>query len=153
MQDGFTWWVTPSGFGSFRTHSEAKPGVIVLNTGNAMMSTGRPRHHGRPPTLSRAYREAPDATIVAVHMDAVNHCVLHRPELRMLTRSASGWIRAALIPADGRSAGLLITEKRRSRTSSAVPGFLFPALSSVSLPEGLPGNLRRHRLRSLKVCW
>ena len=78
-----------------------KPGVIVLNTGNAMMSDWATSIIMGGPDFIRAYREAPDAAIVAVHMDAVNHCVLHRPELRMLTQRLGMDPRRALIPADG----------------------------------------------------
>lgn len=78
-----------------------KPGVIVLNTGNAMMAEWSSSIIMGGPDFIRAYREAPDAAIVAVHMDGFNHCVLHRPELRLLTQRLGMDPRRALIPADG----------------------------------------------------
>lgn len=77
-----------------------KPGVIVLNTGNAMMAEWSSSIIMGGPDFIRAYREAPDAAIVAVHMDGFNHCVLHRPELRLLTQRL-GMDPRSLIPADG----------------------------------------------------
>jgi L-ascorbate metabolism protein UlaG (beta-lactamase superfamily) len=78
-----------------------RPGVIVLNAGNAMQPAWSGSIIMGGPDFIRAYREAPDAAVVAVHLDAVNHCVLHRPELRMMTQRLGMDPRRALIPADG----------------------------------------------------
>ena len=77
------------------------PEVIVLNTGNAMMPMFQGSIIMGGPDVIRAYREAPQAAIVAVHMDAINHCVLHRSELRFMIRTLGLDPKRALVPADG----------------------------------------------------
>lgn len=60
-----------------------KPDVVILNTGSALM-TGWEEHPiimGKQDAL-QATTAAPNAAIVAVHMDAVNHMSLSRKELR-----------------------------------------------------------------------
>jgi hypothetical protein len=47
-----------------------------------------------------AYKVAPSAIIVAVHMDAINHCSLSRKELREYVKE-KGIEDRVLIPADG----------------------------------------------------
>lgn len=77
------------------------PDVIVLNTGHAIL-TGLEDHPiimGKEDTL-HAYKVAPSATIVAVHMDAINHCSLSRKELREYVKE-KGIEDRVLIPADG----------------------------------------------------
>lgn len=59
-----------------------RPGVIVLNTGNAVCTEIPESIIMGSRDFLRAYEEAPDAAIVAVHMNAVNHCILHRADLR-----------------------------------------------------------------------
>lgn len=78
-----------------------RPEVIVLNTGAAEVSgfEGDPIIMGKEDTL-RIHRAAPDATIVAVHMDAVNHMTLSREELGDFVRS-EGLQDNVAIPADG----------------------------------------------------
>lgn len=63
--------------------AEHQPDVVILNTGSALM-TGFEQHPiimGKQDTL-QATQQAPQAKIVAVHMDAVNHMSLSRKELR-----------------------------------------------------------------------
>ena len=78
-----------------------RPEVIVLNTGAAEVSgfEGDPIIMGKEDTL-RIHRAAPDATIVAVHMDAVNHMTLSREELAEFVQH-EGIDEQVLIPADG----------------------------------------------------
>ncbi len=78
-----------------------RPDVIVLNTGNAMLPMFSGSIIMGGPDFIRAYREAPEAAVVAVHMDAINHCVLHRSELRLMIRSLGMDPGRALVPADG----------------------------------------------------
>lgn len=59
-----------------------KPDVIILNTGDARLNGfDDPIIMAKEDTL-RAHRSAPNATVIAVHMDALNHCALSREELR-----------------------------------------------------------------------
>lgn len=77
------------------------PDVIVLNTGNAIV-TGLEDHPiimGKEDTL-RAVTAAPNAIVIAVHMDAINHCALSRGELREYVKE-KGIEDRVLIPSDG----------------------------------------------------
>lgn len=77
------------------------PEVIVLNTGAAEMTgfEGDPIIMGKEDTL-RSRRAAPKATIIAVHMDAVNHMTLTRDELADYVQE-EGIQAHVSIPADG----------------------------------------------------
>jgi L-ascorbate metabolism protein UlaG (beta-lactamase superfamily) len=77
------------------------PEVIVLNTGKAIISgwEAHPIIMGEEDTL-RAALAAPDAVIVAVHMDAINHCSLSRSQLREYVKEKALEGRV-LIPSDG----------------------------------------------------
>lgn len=84
-----------------RSLDRYRPDVIVLNTGAAEVSGfgGDPIIMGKEDTL-RVHRAAPEATIVAVHMDAVNHMTLSREELAAFVKS-EGIEEHISIPADG----------------------------------------------------
>jgi L-ascorbate metabolism protein UlaG (beta-lactamase superfamily) len=77
------------------------PEIIVLNTGKAIISgwEEHPIIMGKEDTL-RATLAAPAALIVAVHMDAINHCSLSRNELRDYV-TEKGIEDRVLIPSDG----------------------------------------------------
>lgn len=77
------------------------PDVIVLNTGKAIISgwEEHPIIMGKEDTL-RATVAAPEAIIVAVHMDAINHCSLSREELREYLKE-KGIADRVLVPSDG----------------------------------------------------
>lgn len=75
-----------------RTLDEFEPDLVVLNGGEAQFN------HGDPITMGvsdvDAVRDATDATVVVVHMEAINHCLLARDELRSETEDV-------LVPEDG----------------------------------------------------
>lgn len=48
------------------------------------------------------YKAAPDATIIASHMESVNHATLSRKELREFL-SEKGMMQRVLVPEDGES--------------------------------------------------
>ncbi|MCT9813036.1 MBL fold metallo-hydrolase [Acidovorax sp. Be4] len=78
-----------------------KPDVVILNTGSALM-TGWEEHPiimGKQDAL-QATKAAPNAAIVAVHMDAVNHMSLSRKELREFVQVNKIQERV-MIPEDG----------------------------------------------------
>ncbi|ASG66742.1 hypothetical protein CEW91_11605 [Idiomarina piscisalsi] len=81
--------------------SQYRPGVIVLNTGAAAVSgfEDDPIIMGKQDTLT-THRAAPNATIIAVHMDAVNHMTLNRKELAEFVKQ-EGIEQHVAIPADG----------------------------------------------------
>jgi|TARA_R110001583_G_C5656635_1_gene409278 L-ascorbate metabolism protein UlaG (beta-lactamase superfamily) len=80
-----------------------QPDVVVLNAGAAEFTgfEGDPIIMGKEDTL-RVHRVLPDADIVAVHMDAVNHMTLSREELAEFVEN-EGIAHQVLIPADGES--------------------------------------------------
>lgn len=84
-----------------RALEQYNPQVIVLNTGAAEVTgfEGDPIIMGKEDTL-RTHRAAPDATIIAVHMDAVNHMTLSRDELIDYVRE-EGIQDHVVAPADG----------------------------------------------------
>ncbi|MDN3562708.1 MBL fold metallo-hydrolase [Vreelandella neptunia] len=77
------------------------PEVIVLNTGAAEVTgfEGDPIIMGKEDTL-RTHKTTPNATIIAVHMDAVNHMTLSRDELADYVQK-EGIQDHVLIPSDG----------------------------------------------------
>ncbi|MGE3957598.1 MAG: MBL fold metallo-hydrolase [Vicinamibacterales bacterium] len=76
-----------------------KPTVVVLNAGEAQFLEGGPIIMGVGDVVN-VCRAAAQATVVAVHMEAVNHCMLSRDGLRDgLTRA--GVTSTVLIPRDG----------------------------------------------------
>ncbi|MEV7693289.1 MBL fold metallo-hydrolase [Microbacterium sp. NPDC089189] len=75
------------------------PDVIVLNTGEARLPDSGPIIMGAHDVVDVA-RLAPDARIVAVHMEALNHCVVSRDDVRRAAADAR--IDARLwVPEDG----------------------------------------------------
>jgi len=80
---------------AIRTH---KPDVILVNAGAAQFLEGGPITMDVDDIVN-VTRAAPAARIVAVHMDAINHCVLTRDGLRSgLTKAG---VSAVVIPRDG----------------------------------------------------
>ncbi len=85
-----------------QTLERFQPNVVVLNAGGAAELTG---FEGDPIIMGtedtrRVHRALPDAAIVAVHMDAVNHMTLSREELAEFVQN-EGIDEQVLIPADG----------------------------------------------------
>lgn len=78
-----------------------KPDVVVVNAGHAQMEDER---YGAIITgkedVARINRLLPKATIIAVHLEALNHCVLSRRELREFSE-AKGFSEKLIIPQDG----------------------------------------------------
>jgi len=78
-----------------------QPGVVVLNCGDAQIPGIGSILMGKEDVL-RVHQAAPESTLIASHLDAVNHCVLTRDELSRYAQSNS--IAEILrIPEDGKS--------------------------------------------------
>lgn len=77
-----------------------KPGVIVLNTGYAQVNGFDGSIIMGKDDVLRASRKTSKAKIVAVHMEAVNHCVLSRDELRQFVKKHN-LDKRVLVPNDG----------------------------------------------------
>ncbi|MBA2287512.1 MAG: MBL fold metallo-hydrolase [Ktedonobacteraceae bacterium] len=83
-----------------RALAQFTPAVVVLNTGAATYATG-----GGPITMNdedvcRVCRAMPEAQVIAVHMETVNHCRLSRVALRTRVE-AEGLAQQVRIPDDG----------------------------------------------------
>ena len=92
---GDTVWVKPY----VKSLQRFKPEIVVLNTGYAVNDLYGPIIMGKEDTL-RTLKMLPTATIVASHMESINHCLLTRAELREFSLE-HGIEDKILIPADG----------------------------------------------------
>ncbi|MFB6081238.1 MAG: MBL fold metallo-hydrolase [Halanaeroarchaeum sp.] len=75
------------------------PDVVVCNAGGARFTEGEPITM-TDADVERVCRAVPDATVVAVHMEAINHCLQTRAELQEAL-TAAGVADRVEIPADG----------------------------------------------------
>lgn len=73
---GDTIWYEPVA----QTLDRFDPDMVVLNGGEAQFEQGEPITMGIEDIS--AVRDATDGTVVVVHMEAINHCLLTRDELR-----------------------------------------------------------------------
>lgn len=76
-----------------------QPEVIVLNAAEAQMYDGTPILMGLD-SVAEVAKAAPDAIIVATHLDAVNHARISRADMRAFARQ-KGLEQRLLIPEDG----------------------------------------------------
>ena len=79
--------------------NQHRPDVIVVNAGAARFNEGDPITMDAQ-DVAEVVRHAGGANIVAIHMEAINHCLLSRDKLRssLAGAEASG---AVSVPADG----------------------------------------------------
>ena len=84
-----------------QTLSSYSPDVVVLNAGAARFLSGDPITMTAD-DVAQVSRAAPDARILAVHMESINHCLLTRNELieKLRDEGLSGRVE---VPADGES--------------------------------------------------
>lgn len=75
------------------------PDAIVVNAGGARFTEGKAITMTAA-DVERVCRARPDAHVIAVHMDAINHCLESRADLRKALEEA-GVISQVSIPADG----------------------------------------------------
>jgi L-ascorbate metabolism protein UlaG (beta-lactamase superfamily) len=75
------------------------PDVVVVNAGAARFLEGGPVTMTSDEVLETA-RRAPWALVLAVHMDAINHCLSTRTELREDLEASPAGVRV-LVPEDG----------------------------------------------------
>jgi L-ascorbate metabolism protein UlaG (beta-lactamase superfamily) len=77
------------------------PEIIILNAGAAQFNIGKPITMDADDVIE-VCRAAPESKIVAVHMEAINHCRLKRRDLaEQLTKANLS--NRVIIPADGQS--------------------------------------------------
>ncbi|WP_226659210.1 MBL fold metallo-hydrolase [Pseudalkalibacillus hwajinpoensis] len=77
------------------------PEVIVVNAGAAQFLEGGPITMTKE-NVVQTYQEAPNATIVAIHMEALNHCLLTREELKQFIEKKQLSTKI-LVPKDGQN--------------------------------------------------
>nr|WP_279053164.1 MBL fold metallo-hydrolase [Acinetobacter tandoii] len=77
-----------------------KPDVIVLNTGNALVNGFKESIIMGKEDTYRATKKAPNAKVIAVHMDAINHMSVTRAQLAAYVKE-KGIKDKVLIPIDG----------------------------------------------------
>ena len=82
-----------------------RPDVIVVNAGAAQFLEGDPITMTAE-DVARVCRAAPEARVVAVHMEAINHCLLTRNELAGYL-DEQGLAGRVEIPADGETLEML----------------------------------------------
>lgn len=85
-----------------KTLADQRPTVVVVNSGEARMEYGDPITMSADDVIAVAM-SAPETAVVAVHLDALNHCGLSRADLAAATNAAGVAVR---IPADGESLSL-----------------------------------------------
>lgn len=76
-----------------------RPEVIVLYGGAARFNQGDPITMG-PEDIAQVCRHAPAAQVIVIHMEAINHCLLTRDELRTFLQQ-EGLDDRVRVPADG----------------------------------------------------
>ncbi|WP_169391999.1 MULTISPECIES: MBL fold metallo-hydrolase [Psychrobacter] len=81
-----------------------KPDVVILNTGYAKLTTfvNDSIIMGKD-DVYRAYKFSPNAQIISVHMDTVNHATLTKAELRRFIEEKHLDKQRALVPNDGQT--------------------------------------------------
>ncbi|RYE57892.1 MAG: MBL fold metallo-hydrolase [Sphingobacteriales bacterium] len=83
-----------------------KPDVVVINGGYASFENNElgPITMGKE-DVEKVHNLLPDATIIVIHLEAVNHCILSRKELKAFV-SEKGIQNKVVIPEDGQSISL-----------------------------------------------
>jgi L-ascorbate metabolism protein UlaG (beta-lactamase superfamily) len=82
-----------------------QPAVIVVNAGGARFTVGDPITMTAQ-DVTKVCRKAPKSKIIAVHMEAINHCLLSRRELYTYLQQ-EGVVDQVFIPMDGEKITLL----------------------------------------------
>ena len=77
-----------------------QPDVIVVHSGGAKFPDSDPIIMDAEQTVA-VCKAAPNAVIVAVHLEALDHCPVTRADLRSTAEKAGIALRQLLIPADG----------------------------------------------------
>jgi L-ascorbate metabolism protein UlaG (beta-lactamase superfamily) len=82
-----------------RAIEQHQPTHIVLNAGGAKFKEGDPITM-TPRDVEQVCKAAPQAKVIAVHMEAINHCLITRADLARYL-SERGMMERVRIPADG----------------------------------------------------
>lgn len=82
-----------------RVLTKHQPALIILNAGGARFDSGDPITMTAE-EVAMVCQKATDSKIIAVHMDAINHCLVSRDQLRTYL-VAEGLLGQVFIPMDG----------------------------------------------------
>ena len=77
-----------------------QPEIVIVNAGAVQMLAKPPAITMTKEDVAKVCRYVPSATVIAVHMEAIDHCLLHRKELEDFIES-EGLSERVRIPADG----------------------------------------------------
>lgn len=83
-----------------KAFSKHQPSYVVLNTGYAQLGGLLGSLIMGTDDILRVHQLAPKAKMIAVHMEAVNHCAVSRDDIRATAKSA-GILEKVFVPADG----------------------------------------------------
>jgi len=83
----------------FSVLSMYQPSIIIVNAGGARFNVGDPITMTAEDVI-KVCRKAPEAQIIAVHMEAINHCLESRANLRTRLKQ-EGLMNQVSIPMDG----------------------------------------------------
>lgn len=83
-----------------RVMDDHRPGVIITHSGGAELEDSGPIIMGAAQTVALA-QAAPDARVVAIHLEALDHCLTTRADLRAEANRARIDPSRLLIPMDG----------------------------------------------------
>lgn len=75
------------------------PSVVVVNAGAAQFSSGLPITMTAQDVLS-VLRQSKESQVIAVHMDAINHCLETKGHFNEMTKN-NGYNERLKIPSDG----------------------------------------------------
>ncbi|MDF2678843.1 MAG: hypothetical protein K0R47_33 [Brevibacillus sp.] len=87
--------------GVYKVIDTRNPEIIVVNAGDNQFFEGGSLVMGKE-DVYEVYKAAPNAKIIAVHMEAVNHWTLSREELKSFTKE-KGIDSSVIVPDDGES--------------------------------------------------
>ncbi|UII25589.1 MBL fold metallo-hydrolase [Fulvivirga maritima] len=76
-----------------------QPDIVIMNTGNAQVNGFGNIIMGKEDVL-KVHRLVPHAIIIAIHMEAINHCILSRKELKTFV-AQNDLTEYVMIPDDG----------------------------------------------------
>ena len=83
-----------------QTLQQFSPNIVILNAGAATYVTGGGSITMNEEDVCQVCRNIPEATVIAVHMEVINHCRLSRVALRAKVE-AEGLAKQVRVPLDG----------------------------------------------------
>ena len=98
--------------------ADVQPDIIITHSGGARFGDSLPIVMDSEMTLA-VCQAAPDATVIAVHIEALDHCPVTRDDLRIQATAAGISATRLLIPADGET----ITRQQNGSFADVIGGW------------------------------